>query len=87
MAAGGSWCFRRGIRGPTGQGTAVFCRDQAVAVSRIHDVVVVAWTSDETLAAPFTVSEAEEDGLRTFSLRVRPLPVPRLETAERVLAS
>ena len=34
---------------PDRPGYGSFCRDQAVAVSRVHDVVVVAWTRDENL--------------------------------------
>lgn len=71
---------------PDRPGYGSFCRDQAVAVSRVHDVIVIAWTTDEQIASPFTISEAEEDGLRTFRVRVRPSSIPKLETAQRVLA-
>ena len=70
---------------PDRPGYGSFCRDQAVAVGRVHDVVVVAWTRDENVSAPFAVSEAEEDGVRTFRIRVRPSSRPRLATVETVL--
>jgi glycosyltransferase involved in cell wall biosynthesis len=71
---------------PDRPGYGSFCRDQAVAVSRGHDVIVVAWAADPELSRPFALSDDEEDGLRTFRVRVRPSSLPKLEMAEKVLA-
>ena len=71
---------------PDRPGHGSFCRDHAVAVSGVHDVVVTAWTSDDRLTAPVAISEAIENGLRTFRIRVRASSHPRLETLEKVLA-
>jgi L-malate glycosyltransferase len=63
-----------------------FCRDQAEAVSLLHDVIVVTWRRDASLTRLFVISEADEDGLRTFRIRVRPMRRPRLGTLVTVLA-
>jgi glycosyltransferase involved in cell wall biosynthesis len=63
-----------------------FCRDQAEAVSRLHDVIVVTWRRNAGLARPVVISEATEDGLRTFRIQVRPIRRPRLETLVTTLA-
>src|SRR5213082_3914096 len=50
----------------------IFCREQAQAVARAHDVVVLA--SDAVRRpgfAAFELSDAVEDGLRTLRLRYR----------------
>jgi glycosyltransferase involved in cell wall biosynthesis len=71
---------------PDTPGLGSFCRDQAEAASLLHDVVVVTWRRDANLATPFLISEAVEDGLRTFRIRVRPASRPRLETLMTSLA-
>jgi glycosyltransferase involved in cell wall biosynthesis len=71
---------------PDTPGLGSFCRDQAEAVSLLHDVVVVTWRRDANLAKPFVISEAVEDELRTFRIRVRPTSRPRLETLLTLLA-
>ncbi len=57
----------------------IFCREQARAVARRHDVVVLA---SEALSAPdfagFTLEDGTEEGLRTIRLRYRR---PRLRPA------
>ncbi len=71
---------------PDRPGYGSFCRDHALAVSSLHDVVVAAWTSDDRLKAPLAISESVENGLRTFRIRVRASSRPRLETLEKMLA-
>jgi glycosyltransferase involved in cell wall biosynthesis len=71
---------------PDMPGFGSFCRDQAHAVSLLHDVIVVTWRRDAGLTSPFLISEAVEDGLRTFRIRVRPRSRPRLETLLTLLA-
>lgn len=55
-------------------------------MSRLHDVIVLTWRRDDGLDRPFAISEAVEDGLRTFRIRIRPASRPRLETFLTVLA-
>jgi glycosyltransferase involved in cell wall biosynthesis len=71
---------------PDRPGLGTFCRDQAEAVSLLHDVTVVTWRRNARLARPFAISEAVEHGLRTFRIQVRPLTRPRLETLVTTLA-
>lgn len=71
---------------PDSPGLGSFCRDQADAVSRLHDVIVLTWRRDGGLDRPFAISEAVEDGLHTFRIRMRPVSRPRLETLLTVLA-
>lgn len=70
---------------PEQPGFGIFCREQARAVSAYHDVVVLAWRPDETLGTPFSVSEATEDGLRTFRVRFRGSQVPKLSSIYKLL--
>jgi glycosyltransferase involved in cell wall biosynthesis len=67
-------------------GLGSFCRDQAEAVSRLHDVIVLTWRRDTGLSKPFVISEAIEDGLLTFRIRMRPASRPRLGTLLTVMA-
>jgi glycosyltransferase involved in cell wall biosynthesis len=71
---------------PETPGLGSFCRDQAEAVSRLHDVIVLTWRNDASLTRPFAVSEAVENGLHTVRIRIRPMSPPRLETLLRILA-
>ena len=62
----------------------IFCREQAHAVSREHDVVVLA---SEAVRVPgfaiFALSDGVEDGLRTLRLRYRrPLARPAAMAAQ-----
>ena len=72
---------------PDRPGLGSFCRDQAEAVSLQHDVIVVTWRRNAGLTRPFVISEADEDGLRTFRIQIRPVARPRLETLVTVLAA
>jgi glycosyltransferase involved in cell wall biosynthesis len=71
---------------PDRPGLGSFCREQARAVSLLHDVVVVTWRRDASLTGPFVISQSFEDGLRTFRIQVRPRSRPRLETLITVVA-
>jgi glycosyltransferase involved in cell wall biosynthesis len=71
---------------PDRPGLGSFCREQARAVSLLHDVVVVTWRRDASLTGPFVIAQSFEDGLRTFRIQVRPRSRPRLETLITVLA-
>ena len=55
-------------------------------MSLLHDVIVVTWRRDAGLTRLFVISEADENGLRTFRIRVRPMRRPRLGTLVTVLA-
>jgi L-malate glycosyltransferase len=55
----------------------VFCREQARATARTHDVVVLTWIYDPTLRAPFRIEREHEDGFRTFRIRFRGSRIPR----------
>jgi glycosyltransferase involved in cell wall biosynthesis len=63
---------------PDQPGFGIFCREQALVVSSAHDVVVLAWRRDEGLHRLFSVSEANEAGLRTFRVRFRTSRIPKL---------
>jgi L-malate glycosyltransferase len=71
---------------PDKPGFGSFCRDQAHAVALLHDVIVVTWRRDASVARPFVISQCVEDGLRTFRIQVRPASRPRLETLVTMLA-
>jgi glycosyltransferase involved in cell wall biosynthesis len=71
---------------PDRPGLGTFCRDQAEAVSLLHDVIVVTWRRNAALNRWFVVTEAVENGLRTVRIQVRPLRRPRLETLVTTLA-
>jgi L-malate glycosyltransferase len=62
----------------------VFCREHARAVARRHDVAVLAWRAEMGLRAPFSVQEADEDGLRTFRLRFAAVSAPKGMAAFRL---
>lgn len=55
----------------------VFCREQARAAARSHDVVVLTWTYDRGLRAPFRIERIAEDGFRTFRVRFRGSRIPK----------
>jgi L-malate glycosyltransferase len=55
----------------------VFCREQARATARSHDVVVLTWTYDRGLRAPFHIERVAENGFRTFRVRFRGSPIPK----------
>jgi glycosyltransferase involved in cell wall biosynthesis len=55
----------------------VFCREQARAAARAHDVVVLTWTYDRALRAPFRIEQETADGFRTFRVRFRGSRVPK----------
>jgi glycosyltransferase involved in cell wall biosynthesis len=55
----------------------VFCREQARAAARAHDVVVLTWRHDPALRAPFRIEQAAEDGFRTFRVRFRGSRIPK----------
>jgi L-malate glycosyltransferase len=71
---------------PDQPGLGSFCRDQAHAVSRLHDVIVITWRQNAAVTKPFVVAQGLEDGLRTFRIQVRPASRPRWETFIRLLA-
>jgi len=71
---------------PDRPGFGSFCREQARAVSLLHDVIVVTWRRYAGLTRPFAISQSDEDGLRTFRIQVRPASRPRLEALITVLA-
>lgn len=58
-----------------------FCREQAHAVARRHEVVVLAWRLDPELRAPFRIDERVEEGVRTFRLRFGHVPLPKADGA------
>jgi glycosyltransferase involved in cell wall biosynthesis len=55
----------------------VFCREQARAAARSHDVVVLTWLYDPTLRAAFRVELEADDGFRTFRVRFRETRIPK----------
>ena len=55
----------------------VFCREQAQAVARIEDVVVLTWRVDPTLRVPFRLEMADEEGLYTIRVHVARPPVAK----------
>jgi L-malate glycosyltransferase len=55
----------------------VFCREQARVAARFHDVVVLTWTYDRALRAPFRIEQETADGFRTFRVRFRGSRVPK----------
>jgi L-malate glycosyltransferase len=59
----------------------VFCREQARAAGRRHDVIVLAWKYDRALRVPFRIDEQVEDDVRTIRVRFRGSRVPRLPGA------
>jgi glycosyltransferase involved in cell wall biosynthesis len=59
----------------------VFCREQAQTVAGNHDVVVLTWRMFSDLGAPLRIEETDEDGLRTFRVRFRHSPLPKLDGA------
>src|SRR4051794_16532130 len=63
---------------------AVFCREQARAVARLEDVVVLTWRLDPALRVPFRIDAASEDGLRTFRIRYARVPVPKTTSLLKV---
>jgi glycosyltransferase involved in cell wall biosynthesis len=65
----------------------VFCREQAQAVARVADVVVLTWRRDDSLRLPFTVEEANEDGLRTLRVRYTDTRIPRTGLACKLSGS
>jgi glycosyltransferase involved in cell wall biosynthesis len=64
---------------PDHPGYGIFCQAQAHVVSAMHDVVVLAWRVENGLRKRVDVSEAYEDGMLTFRIRLRPTSVPKLE--------
>lgn len=55
----------------------VFCREQARAAARSHDVVVLTWRFERELRVPFRVEEQVEEGVRTFRVRFRGSRIPK----------
>jgi glycosyltransferase involved in cell wall biosynthesis len=55
----------------------VFCREQARAAARAHDVVVLTWKYDSTLRLPFRIERFVDEGVRTFRVRFRGTRVPK----------
>lgn len=55
-----------------------FCREQARAVGDRHDVVVLACRMCRTLHRPLQIDERSEDGILTFRVRFRGVPLPKV---------
>jgi L-malate glycosyltransferase len=70
---------------PEQPGFGSFCRDQAQTAALQHDVVVLAWRADAALCRPFRVTEAMESGLRTFRVRFKASPAPKLSSIYKLL--
>jgi glycosyltransferase involved in cell wall biosynthesis len=62
-----------------------FCREQARAVARAHDVIVIAWRAEERMARPFSIDRAQEEGVTTYRIRFRRSGVPRLSFLTEML--
>lgn len=62
-----------------------FCREQARAVARTHDVVVIAWRAEKHMLRPFSIHRAQEESVPTYRIRFRCSGVPRLSFLAEML--
>jgi len=62
-----------------------FCREQARAAARAHDVVVVTWRAEDGVAGLFSVHESEEAGVPTYRIGFRRSAVPKLGFVAKML--
>jgi glycosyltransferase involved in cell wall biosynthesis len=62
-----------------------FCREQARAVSRIHDVVVITWRAEKHRVGLFSIDQSIEDGILTYRIRFARSSIPKLGFLTKML--